>query len=231
MHLGYGEGCSVYAGYEHNRLLLQDFPLSLRGAKPFDSSWSHAPLAFGQSGGRVKVGDWQVFPETAWSAIRRQVQQRVKQQAREAHRLGFNEPLDATVTFQDMIKLYVPVYLFEYSVFGQLFNVYISGCASSAEAAGIDHGLLTESVYKHFAAVVTGLERFFGLGRAFKSKNKKQQEGVMHMVLLAGWAAIRASRAVAVLLSPKAWGALAALSVVYHKVCKLFTTHRAPFHA
>jgi hypothetical protein len=223
MHHGYGNGCSVYAGYEHNRLLLEDFPLSLRGAKPFDKSWLHAPLAFG-SGGRVKVGDWQVFPGTAWSAIRGQVQQRVRQQAREAHGLGFNEPLDATVTLQDMIKVYVPVYHFEYSVFGQLFNVYISGCSSSAEAAGIDHGLLTESLYKHFATVVTGFERLFGLGRAFRSKNKKQQEGAMHIVLLAGWAAFRASRAVAVLLSPVKWGLLAAVSVVYHKVCTLLTS-------
>jgi hypothetical protein len=175
MHHGFGEGCSVYAGYEHNRLLLQDFPLSLRGAKPFDSNWLHAPLAFGQSGGRVKVGDWQVFPGTAWSAISGQVQQRVKQQAREAHGLGFNEPLDATVTLQDMMQVYVPVYHFEYSVFGQLFNVYISGCSAGAEEAGIDHGLLTESVYKHFATVVTGFERFFGLGRAFK---KQEQEAI-----------------------------------------------------
>jgi hypothetical protein len=173
----------------------------------------------------VKAGDWQVFPATAWAAISSQVQQRVKQQAREAHGLGFNEPLTASCTLHDMLRLYVPMYHFEYSVFGQLFNVYVSGYSAGAETAGIDHGLLTETVCKHIGTAVTQFMRL--LGNSLRSKNKQEREGASGVLAAFGWGAFKVGRAVAVMLSPMAWGALAAVSVIYHKVRMLLQQRAA----
>jgi hypothetical protein len=228
--LGYADVCAVYAGYVHNRLLLQGLPSTLIGAQPFNSKWQNAPHAFSSAPSPIKLDEWQVHQRTAWRAVRQLVAEQEQKDAREAYGASLpSEKLRCEFALYGVRRIYLPVYVFQYSFFGSTFDVYVSGRRAGPEASGIDHGNLTASLSQSFNDASGQLDRqlqnllrvMTGVGLPSNTASEFIRSFVGRAVAVAITSAFAVSRIV-VTRFPLFWPFAIGGFVLYRKVSQYF---------
>ncbi|KAG5190748.1 hypothetical protein JKP88DRAFT_266807, partial [Tribonema minus] len=142
---GFSEASMVYGGYSYHRYLLHALPSTLLGAAPFDAKWLSPPRPVGLP---IEVDAWGVYQGTAWAVARAAVAEQEQKHAKEAYgtSLPKGEELRCEFALHAVRRVLLPVYAFEYSFFGQVFHVFVSGRRAGPEASGIDHGNLVASL-------------------------------------------------------------------------------------